>query len=78
VLSDVKAKRFEEYVYLPNYTRQQEACRLTWGYESIKARFVKIGYAAEDVTKIRWHREVNMSKPMSDRGTHKSASISSY
>lgn len=52
--------------------------RLTWAFGSIKARFVKIGYAAEDVAQIRWHREVSMSKLMSDRGPPNSALISSY
>jgi hypothetical protein len=51
---------------------------LTRAFGSIKARFVKIGYVAEDVAKIRWHREVSMSKPMSDRGAPTSASIPSY
>ena len=37
--------------------------------ESIKARFAKLGYVEEDVSCIRWHREVSTSKPMSDRGT---------
>ncbi|KAI0301009.1 hypothetical protein B0F90DRAFT_372221 [Multifurca ochricompacta] len=46
VLSDVKAKRFEE----------------------IKKRFIKLGYIEDDVNRIRWHREVSTSKPMSDRG----------
>ncbi|KAI9507424.1 hypothetical protein F5148DRAFT_114337 [Russula earlei] len=45
MLSDVKAKRFED----------------------LKARFAQIGYVEEDVAYIRWHREVSMSKPMSDR-----------
>jgi hypothetical protein len=47
-------------------------------FVSIKARFIKIGYAAEDVAKIRWHREVSMSKPMSDRGAHNPAPTPSY
>jgi len=63
--------------YLSNYIRQQETC-LTRAFGSIKARFIKIGYAAEDVAKIRWHREVSMSKPMSDRGAHNPAPTSSH
>ena len=35
---------------------------------SIKARFAELGYVEEDVRQVRWHREVSVSKPLSDRG----------
>jgi hypothetical protein len=35
---------------------------------SIKARFAELGYVEEDVKQLRWHREVSVSKPLSDRG----------
>ena len=36
--------------------------------DSIKARLLPFGYLEEDVNKLRLHREVRTSKPMSDRG----------
>ncbi|KAI0250352.1 hypothetical protein BJV78DRAFT_1220121 [Lactifluus subvellereus] len=36
-------------------------------FEDIKARFLRLGYQEEDVKMVRWHREVRISKPMSDR-----------
>lgn len=43
-------------------------CHLTWLLGSIKGRFAELGYVEEDVKQLRWHREVSVSKPMSDRG----------
>ena len=36
--------------------------------DSIKARLLAHGYLEKDVNHIRQHREVRISKPMSDRG----------
>jgi hypothetical protein len=36
--------------------------------DSIKARFLALGYLEKDVNQLRLHREVKTSKPMSDRG----------
>jgi hypothetical protein len=35
---------------------------------SVKAQFPAPYYREEDVNVLRWHREVKISKPMSDRG----------
>lgn len=36
--------------------------------DSIKARCLPLGYSEKDVNQLRRHREVRISKPMSDRG----------
>ena len=36
--------------------------------DSIKARLLALGYLEKDVNQLRFHREVRISKPMSDRG----------
>jgi hypothetical protein len=41
---------------------------LTWSLDSIKARLLQLGYSESDVDQLRWHREVRVGKPMSDRG----------
>ena len=42
---------------------------LTWGLVSIKARrFLELGYSENDVGQLGRHREVSVSKLMSDRG----------